>query len=205
MPTPLSSSCRLLPSPCCRPAMQLHHLPSPRCNGSISVVLSWFVPVSEGLLESDWVSKATTHHPTRTCLRVVGSEMASLPAEQVFRTFNASVTLDRLLHEEGAAARAGDPRRTVDAKKADYEVANKEARPLPRGHCPGAACGNVSPVSNSLRLLVETLATPEGAPPPAQAGKHVENSPGRVAPSPIPMCVCRSAQAGCQQAASSPL
>ena len=43
------------------------------------------------------------------------------PCCQVFRTYNASITLDRLL-AEGAT---GD---TVDAKCADYNRANKEVR-----------------------------------------------------------------------------
>ncbi len=43
---------------------------------------------------------------------------------QVFRTYNASVTLDRLLTEQAASD-------TVDARKADYDRANKEV-PLSR-------------------------------------------------------------------------
>ena len=58
----------------------------------------------------------------------------------MFRTFNASAKLDSLLHGAEAAARSADPKRSVDAKKADYEVANKEARSesitFKSGHCP---------------------------------------------------------------------
>lgn len=38
---------------------------------------------------------------------------------KVFRTYNASITLDRLLHEPSSSE-------TVDARKADYDLANKE-------------------------------------------------------------------------------
>lgn len=43
----------------------------------------------------------------------------------MFRTYNASVTLDRLLWEEEEEGDEG----TVDHKKAIYDRANKEARP----------------------------------------------------------------------------
>jgi Eukaryotic DNA topoisomerase I, catalytic core len=56
----------------------------------------------------------------------------------VFRTYNASVTLDRLLTEqeqeqtEAAEAAEGTRQRlespTVDKRKADYDRANKEVR-----------------------------------------------------------------------------
>ena len=39
--------------------------------------------------------------------------------EQVFRTYNASITLDALLNKESTAT-------TVDEKKAEYDRANKE-------------------------------------------------------------------------------
>jgi DNA topoisomerase-1 len=39
----------------------------------------------------------------------------------VFRTYNASVTLDALLHKESTTT-------TVDEKKAEYDRANKEVR-----------------------------------------------------------------------------
>ena len=42
---------------------------------------------------------------------------------QVFRTYNASVTLDALLHKESTTS-------TVDEKKAEYDRANKEVRQL---------------------------------------------------------------------------
>ena len=68
----------------------------------------------------------------RTQLRTFGA------AAQVFRTYNASVTLDRLLTEqeqelaEGLEAAGGSRQRpespTVDKRKADYDRANKEAR-----------------------------------------------------------------------------
>lgn len=46
-------------------------------------------------------------------------------AAQVFRTYNASIVLDQLLHKESASE-------SVDEKKGDYDRANKEARCLPR-------------------------------------------------------------------------
>jgi DNA topoisomerase-1 len=45
----------------------------------------------------------------------------------VFRTYNASITLDRLLSEMEEAEDAYADK-TVDAKKADYDRANKEVR-----------------------------------------------------------------------------
>lgn len=50
---------------------------------------------------------------------------------QVFRTYNASITLDKLLTEmeEGAGiGHDGEPyvSRTMEEKKADYDRANKE-------------------------------------------------------------------------------
>jgi DNA topoisomerase-1 len=48
---------------------------------------------------------------------------------QVFRTYNASITLDRLLSEMEEAEDAYVDK-TVDAKKADYDRANKEVRPV---------------------------------------------------------------------------
>ena len=58
-------------------------------------------------------------------------------AVQVFRTYNASVTLDRLLteqeQEQSEAVQAGEAAGqrlespTVDKRKADYDRANKEA------------------------------------------------------------------------------
>jgi len=46
-------------------------------------------------------------------------------AAQVFRTYNASITLDALLNKESTAT-------TVDEKKAEYDRANKEvSRNLP--------------------------------------------------------------------------
>ena len=49
---------------------------------------------------------------------------------QVFRTYNASVTLDRLLwsNEDGTPGNGIAVDGTVDAKKASYDRANKEAR-----------------------------------------------------------------------------
>lgn len=44
---------------------------------------------------------------------------------KVFRTYNASIVLDRLLHEQEQVTSA-----TVDERKADYDRANKEVRPL---------------------------------------------------------------------------
>lgn len=41
---------------------------------------------------------------------------------KVFRTYNASITLDRLLYEESYS-------QTLDEKKADYDLANKEVLP----------------------------------------------------------------------------
>ena len=44
---------------------------------------------------------------------------------KVFRTYNASVTLNRLLYEASSSV-------ALVEKKADYDRANKEVRPLPR-------------------------------------------------------------------------
>lgn len=44
------------------------------------------------------------------------------PCIQVFRTYNASITLDRLLAEKEENSEAV----TVDEKKADYDLCNKE-------------------------------------------------------------------------------
>ena len=46
---------------------------------------------------------------------------------QVFRTYNASITLDALLHKESTAA-------TVDERKAEYDRANKEVRTKTNQH-----------------------------------------------------------------------
>lgn len=56
------------------------------------------------------------------------------PCPQVFRTYNASITLDRLLHDMEQASRAV----TVDEKKAEYDRANKEVRAGARER--GGAC-----------------------------------------------------------------
>ena len=53
-------------------------------------------------------------------------------AAQVFRTYNASIVLDQLLHKESASE-------SVDEKKGDYDRANKEARALPRRSDRGSA------------------------------------------------------------------
>lgn len=50
---------------------------------------------------------------------------------QVFRTYNASITLDKLLYEMeegGGVGHHGEPycSRSLEAKKADYDRANKE-------------------------------------------------------------------------------
>lgn len=54
-------------------------------------------------------------------------------ALQVFRTYNASITLDKLLldmEEGGGVGHRGEPYciRSLEAKKADYDRANKEVR-----------------------------------------------------------------------------
>lgn len=51
----------------------------------------------------------------------------------MFRTYNASITLDRLLfemEEGGGVGHHGEPycSRSLEAKKADYDRANKEVR-----------------------------------------------------------------------------
>ncbi len=51
-----------------------------------------------------------------SCLRLCGW--------QVFRTYNASITLDRLLADWEAGRRKAD--QSVDEKKVDYDLANKE-------------------------------------------------------------------------------
>ena len=44
---------------------------------------------------------------------------------KVFRTYNASITLDRLLKEKEENENTAD-KETVEAKKADYDRANKD-------------------------------------------------------------------------------
>ena len=46
---------------------------------------------------------------------------------QVFRTYNASITLDALLHKESTAV-------SVDERKAEYDRANKEVRRIVSCH-----------------------------------------------------------------------
>ena len=76
---------------------------------------------------------------------------------KVFRTYNASVTLDRLLAERAAelARAAGGRAQTVDEKKADYDRANKEVavlcnhqRAVPKGHA-----GQMEKVSARIEAL----------------------------------------------------
>lgn len=57
---------------------------------------------------------------------------------QVFRTYNASITLDKLLRDQEALR---DSAATVDERKADYDRANKEVailcnhqRSVPKAH-----------------------------------------------------------------------
>jgi hypothetical protein len=58
---------------------------------------------------------------------------------QVFRTYNASVTLDRLLwsNEDGTPGDGIAADGTIAAKKASYDRANTEARHEPAAHCLG--------------------------------------------------------------------
>lgn len=65
------------------------------------------------------------------------SSTSTHPHTQVFRTYNASVTLDRLLAELEKSSKSV----TVDEKKADYDKANKEVailcnhqRSVPKTH-----------------------------------------------------------------------
>jgi hypothetical protein len=64
-------------------------------------------------------------HSTVTALLCIHACVAIY--SQVFRTYNASITLDRLLSEMEEAEDAYADK-TVDAKKADYDRANKEVR-----------------------------------------------------------------------------
>lgn len=56
---------------------------------------------------------------------------------QVFRTYNASITLDALLNKESTAT-------TIDEKKAEYDRANKEVSSLL--HCTTPVLGGSAPV-----------------------------------------------------------
>lgn len=47
---------------------------------------------------------------------------------KVFRTYNASIVLDRLLSEWEATKKGHSTAQTVDQKKVDYDIANKEVR-----------------------------------------------------------------------------
>jgi Eukaryotic DNA topoisomerase I, catalytic core len=53
---------------------------------------------------------------------------------KVFRTYNASVVLDRLLYEQEEVGADF----TVDERKADYDRANKEVSAPPQPACPGS-------------------------------------------------------------------
>lgn len=73
------------------------------------------------------ITSVTFNESTFCCMR------CSL-ALQVFRTYNASITLDRLLfemEEGGGVGHHGQSycSRTLEAKKADYDRANKEVSP----------------------------------------------------------------------------
>ena len=72
---------------------------------------------------------------------------------KVFRTYNASVTLDRLLFELEASSSA----ESVDEKKADYDKANKEVGPLLCFTLPGWA------VVGCLRLAWHIYFFPRGS------------------------------------------
>jgi DNA topoisomerase-1 len=77
---------------------------------------------------------------------------------KVFRTYNASITLDRLLYESEAASRA----HTVDEKKADYDRANKEVavlcnhqRSVPKTH--GAQMDKMAAKLDEMRAAIKAL------------------------------------------------
>jgi hypothetical protein len=72
-----------------------------------------------------------------------------VPCAQVFRTYNASITLDRLLLEMEEAEEDAYAGKTVDAKKADYDRANKEVRWL-AGNCGCCFSGPDGPAPDLL-------------------------------------------------------
>jgi DNA topoisomerase I len=85
---------------------------------------------------------------------------------KVFRTYNASITLDRLLGKNSEEE-------TVDGRKAEYDRANKEVailcnhqRSVPKGH--GAA---ITKLQDKLETLKEELRELEGDLKRAKAGK----------------------------------
>ncbi|KAG2499993.1 hypothetical protein HYH03_002275 [Edaphochlamys debaryana] len=91
---------------------------------------------------------------------------------KVFRTYNASITLDRLLSEWEESKKKSDTQ-TVDQKKADYDIANKEVailcnhqRSVPKTH------GNqMEKIQEKLQGLQKELAELEDELKAANKGK----------------------------------
>jgi hypothetical protein len=79
---------------------------------------------------------------------------------KVFRTYNASITLDRLLHKDSVS-------QTLEEKKADYDLANKEVSRL-------APIISVRPHMISTRCITTEWGSPLWLPlkPVFQAGRE---------------------------------
>ncbi|GFR41105.1 hypothetical protein Agub_g1750 [Astrephomene gubernaculifera] len=96
---------------------------------------------------------------------------------KVFRTYNASITLDRLLAEL-EASKKGKAAQTVDEKKADYDIANKEVailcnhqRSVPKTHT-----NQMEKIQEKLQLLNTELKELEEELAAAQKGKSDKKS-----------------------------
>ncbi|WIA12998.1 hypothetical protein OEZ85_006609 [Tetradesmus obliquus] len=81
---------------------------------------------------------------------------------KVFRTYNASITLDRLLSEMEEADEDAYAAKSVDAKKADYDRANKEVailcnhqRSVPKTH--ETSMAKVTEKLNAMREEIKAL------------------------------------------------
>ncbi|WIA33146.1 hypothetical protein OEZ86_006296 [Tetradesmus obliquus] len=81
---------------------------------------------------------------------------------KVFRTYNASITLDRLLSEMEEAEEDAYAGKSVDAKKADYDRANKEVailcnhqRSVPKTH--ETSMAKVTEKLNAMREEIKAL------------------------------------------------
>jgi len=99
---------------------------------------------------------------------------------KVFRTYNASITLAKLLREQTDAQQrySGKP---VEEKKADYDRANKEVailcnhqRSVPKGHA-----GSMDKLNEKLKALVEEVKGLKDDFKKAKAGEH-KDAKGKV-------------------------
>ncbi|PNW85267.1 hypothetical protein CHLRE_03g178600v5 [Chlamydomonas reinhardtii] len=100
---------------------------------------------------------------------------------KVFRTYNASIVLDRLLSEWEATKKGHSTAQTVDQKKVDYDIANKEVailcnhqRSVPKTHT-----NQMEKIQEKLAGMNKELAELEDELRAAQKGK-AENKKANV-------------------------